>query len=70
MGRQSRHYENHRTNIPPVDKPVEPKIQHYRLWYKDTVMTIDYPPEDQPNSENEFEDYPIEIKDYHYIYWE
>src|ERR1044071_7171641 len=26
-----RHFENHRTNIPPVDKPVEPKVMHYRL---------------------------------------
>jgi hypothetical protein len=31
-------------------------------------MTIDYPPEDQPDSEEEFEDYSIEIKDYHHIY--
>ena len=63
-----RHYKNHRTNTPPVDRPVEPKIQHYRLWHKDTVMTIDYLPEDQSNSEDEFEDYPIEIKDYNHVY--
>ena len=63
-----RHYENHRTNTPPVDRPVEPKIMHYKLWHKDTVITVDYPPEDQPDSEDEFEDYPIEIKDYQHVY--
>ena len=31
-------------------------------------MTIDYLPEDQSNSEDEFEDYPIEIKDYNHVY--
>ena len=68
MEGQPRHYENHRTNTPPVDRPIEPKIQHYRLWHKDTVMTIDYPPEDQPDSGDEFEDYLIEIKDYQHVY--
>ena len=65
---QFRHYENHRTNIPPMDESVEQKVQHYRLWHKETVMIIDYPPENQLNDENEFEDYPIEIKDYHHVY--
>src|ERR1044072_1785377 len=68
MEGQPRHYENHRTNTPPVDRPIEPKIQHYRLWHNNTVMTIDYTSEDQPDSEDEFEDYSIEIKDYQHVY--
>src|ERR1044072_3982062 len=31
-------------------------------------MIIDYLPEDQPDSEDEYEDYPIEIKDYQHVY--
>ena len=31
-------------------------------------MIIDYLPEDQSDSKDEFVDYPIEIKDYHHMY--
>ena len=49
-----------------MDRPVEPRVQHYRLWYEDMKEIT----EGQPNSENELEDHPIEIKDYRHIYRE
>jgi len=64
MEGQPRHYENHQTNTPPVNKPIEPRIQHYRLWYEDMEEIT----EGQLNSEDELEDYPIEIKDYRHVY--
>src|ERR1044071_5393882 len=60
MEGQPRYYENHRTNTSPIDRLIEPRVQHYRLWYENMEGIT----KGQPNSENELEDHPIEIKDY------
>jgi len=72
-----RRYDNHRTNIPLVDRPITPRpnrtlsqVQYYFLWHNDQTMTIpmEEPQETQLVSDEDFIDYPIEIKDYHHVY--
>ena len=37
-----RRYNNHRTNIPPVDRPIKTPslVQHYYLWHNGQEMVM------------------------------
>ena len=72
-----RRYDNHRTNIPPVDKPITPErvrtpspVYHYHLWHngQELVIPKGETQDEQQSSDEEFIDYPIEIKDYNHVY--
>ena len=68
-----RRYDNHRTNIPPVDRPIILEqvrtlspVQHYHLWHNGQELVIPKrgTQAEQQSDDEEFIDYPIEIKNY------
>ena len=72
-----RRYDNHRTNIPPVEisnipeKTRTPTLTyHYHLWHNGQKLIIPKKGTQvkQQSDNEEYIDYPIEIKDYNHVY--